>query len=541
MDQTLKSLVLILEEGKPELKIAATQVLGELAPKEPAVARALAERLQAEEHFLTPFVLEALANLGNKDAIDALVEGLQVGGASVDRVCHLLGVMEGPVSKTLVPLLQVDEPELQARVLGILGRRADKDALTVLNKALLDPDPNLSARAADVLQEKLEELDEDQAGVVRTALEKALTAKSVDSLPPETMAEALAVLAKVSGEKSRTTLLRFAGTKQPPVVRQAALRSLRGVPLTPAQAATILGFAVEQDMTHVARPAMHLLDGLTKWNAAGVDALTGMLDSDSEERQLFALRALRERHTEDMAKTCLRFLMDGNPAFQAAAGEALGENPAALKLLFKSLQTERNVDRARLVAQPLAELGDRLDRDHIKSLVEKTAKLVTAGEPMGDVYLNVIVEGTPDAGVSELVEKAVRLRRARKAEDAIMVLVRLAQGEHLDDEGQYQLGVARLMMDSQDGRPMERPEAGDATMGYFAGLIRRGYPVLERLKKEGQLTPENLLRVGRHFADGVAQERRLGGQLLQFVATKHSRQPVGEEARLMLRSEGLEI
>ena len=51
MDQTLKSILGILAEGKPELKIAATQVLGVLAPKDPAVARTLADRLSAEENF----------------------------------------------------------------------------------------------------------------------------------------------------------------------------------------------------------------------------------------------------------------------------------------------------------------------------------------------------------------------------------------------------------------------------------------------------------------------------------------------------------
>ena len=76
-------------------------------------------------------------------------------------------------------------------------------------------------------------------------------------------------------------------------------------------------------------------------------------------------------------------------------------------------------------------------------------------------------------------------------------------------------------------------------MGYFANLIRSGFALFERIKKEGQLSPEDLLRVGRHFAEGVAAERRFGGQLLHLVAQKYGRQRVGEEAKLMLRAEGL--
>src|SRR5690606_7960173 len=41
MNDTIKSIVGILEEGKPELQVAAAQVLGELRPKETAAIAAL--------------------------------------------------------------------------------------------------------------------------------------------------------------------------------------------------------------------------------------------------------------------------------------------------------------------------------------------------------------------------------------------------------------------------------------------------------------------------------------------------------------------
>jgi len=45
MNETLTAVVRVLEEGSPELKVAASQILGELSPQEPAVVQALASHL----------------------------------------------------------------------------------------------------------------------------------------------------------------------------------------------------------------------------------------------------------------------------------------------------------------------------------------------------------------------------------------------------------------------------------------------------------------------------------------------------------------
>ena len=66
-----------------------------------------------------------------------------------------------------------------------------------------------------------------------------------------------------------------------------------------------------------------------------------------------------------------------------------------------------------------------------------------------------------------------------------------------------------------------------------------GFPLFERLKKESMLQPEDLLRVGRHFNGSIGPEQRFGGEVLHYVAKKHAKAKVGEEARMMIRAEGL--
>ena len=76
-------------------------------------------------------------------------------------------------------------------------------------------------------------------------------------------------------------------------------------------------------------------------------------------------------------------------------------------------------------------------------------------------------------------------------------------------------------------------------MGFIAGLVRDQFPVFDRLKKESMLHPEDLLRVGRHFNASIGPEQRLGADMLLHVAKKHAKAQAGEEARLMIRAEGL--
>ena len=539
MDQTLKAVLRILEEGKPELKIAACQVLGELRPSEAAAARALAARLATEEPFLTPFVLDALALIGNNEAIKALVSKLEVGGTVGERVAHLLGQMGPQVTKALAPVFDEGDDETKGQVLAILGRHTDRAALVILKKALLDADPALSEKAATVITGHLDELGAKAREFLRQGLDRALTAKSAAALRPESVARSLPVLAKIDGAGTRALLLRHATAKQDPVVRQAALRSLAGVELTPAQRRTILGYAAEDDMTHIARPAMQLLSGVTEWTPPAIDALQNMLESRSEERRLFALRALRHRNTEKMAKVCIKWLLNGAPEFQEAAGEALCDNRAALAGLLRAFTLEKNLDRARLIAGPLAALGDRLAANQRKSLIEKASKMITSADPLAEVYMSLLLDIDPETANGDLVDKAVRLRRARKLEDCLAILLRLAQAKVIDPEGRYQLAMARLMLDGQERRPNGPREGGDATMGYFAALVREDFPVFDRLKKEGQLNATDLFHVGQHFATGVATERRLGSDLLHHIATKFARRKVAEDAKLMLRSEGL--
>lgn len=528
----------MVEKATPELQVAAIQVLGELRPKEVAIARALERSLHAGEVLQSRFVLESLAKIGSPEAVRILVGYLNTGGPHIELVGRLLGQLGAGATKALGAVFGDADAELRARILEILGRHTDREALRTLLKAVFTPDPTLSAKAAAVMEQQIESIDDSGRRLILDTLQKHLSAKAAVGLEPDSVSNALRVLGHFEGAAPRTTLLRFSGAKNAPVVRQAALLALKGKPLTATQADALLGLLTEGDMTHVVRPAMAVLVDIPKWGSGGVQRLKKLLQSRNEELSLFALRALRGCHTAEMAKICMKHLTGGKPAWQELAAEALGENPAAVDGLLRSLQNEKNPERARLFATPLARLGKHLKQAQIKSWAEKASKNIIAGDPMGDVLLELLLRLSPELGSRDLIDRALRLRRARKLPECLAILMRLARTEHIDLEGRYQLALARLLTDQTNGQLDRSGGVGDATMGYFTTLVRAGFPLVDRLKKESQVTAEALLRLGSHFAEGVASERRFGVDLLQFIADRHPRQKAGEEARIVLRVEG---
>jgi hypothetical protein len=68
-------------------------------------------------------------------------------------------------------------------------------------------------------------------------------------------------------------------------------------------------------------------------------------------------------------------------------------------------------------------------------------------------------------------------------------------------------------------------------------LVRAGFPLQERLRKESSLVPEALLRIATHFAEAVGEERRFGTDLLQYLAGRKKGR-AGDEARVALRAVG---
>jgi len=537
MNDTLKAVVKVLSEAKPERQVAAAQVLAELRPAEPAVVKALSTRLGSAEPILTRYILEALAAIGTEDATRALLERLRAGGAESDQIALLMGREESAsAARFLAGVYDDGDVELRCRILSVVGRQTSKEALAVVRKAVLSPEPSLAESAQRTLVEVAAKLSGERRATLVEQIKKDIDHKET---PPPVLAQGARALGLLDPVGSRALLLKLAGPRQAANVRQAALQAMEGTELTPAQAESLLAYLAEPDMTYVVRPTIALLSRVDKWGATGVTKLKKVLESGNEETQRFALHALRGCKTEAVANICLEYLLRVDSAFHEVAADALANNPAALEPLLAAFLKEKDVDVARRLAAPLVRLGSHFTEVQARTLVERAAKQVSGSDALGDVTLHVALSAAREPSMAELAERAQRLRRAKKSPEAHALLVRVATHAPLAPEAQYQLALCKLVAENgRHGYDMHG-SSGNATMGYFASLVRDGFPLVERLKKEALLLPEHLVRLGSHFAEGVGSERRFGAELLHYVVSKHPRVKAGEQARSVLRAENL--
>jgi hypothetical protein len=529
MNDTLKAIVQVLESGKPELQVAAAQILGELRAKDVQVVRALAAALRRSP-VLGRFCLDALAKIGSAEAIAALAVPLLEQESLADHAAHLLGEVGVAAHGVLAETYAQALGDQRVRILAILGRRIGKDSLGVFVRALLTPET--TAAAAGLLLAAADRFD----GALRKQFRDALAPHLEGALPEHCLAQVLTVLAAVDIAGARPLMLRLSAPGHPAVVRSAALRALRGTRLSEAQLRAMMDQLADPAERDVHDAVRDVLAALPELPAGMVPVMKRLLGARQPEQRLFALRMLRTATGADMAKVALKLLDHEEERFRQAAADALAHNKHAIEPLVRLVQTTRDTALAQSAADVLARHAADMPPKTLRAVADKAVRLLVAQPRTADLLLGVVLASKSNKVGAELIDRAVRLRRTRRYAEALHVLARLASSPHGSDEGRYQLALTRLQQDM--ARPAAEPTSpGDPTMGFFAALVRAGFPLQERLRKESSLVPEALLRIATHFAEAVGEERRFGTDLLQYLAGRKKGR-AGDEARVALRAVG---
>ena len=529
MNDTLKVLVGMLEAGKPELQVAAAQVLGELRAKDPSAVKALSAAVR-RSNVLGRFSIDALAKIGSQDALQTIVVEFLENEALSEHAGHLLAEAGPAAHRVLEGAYNSATGEQRVRLLTILAKSLGSDSIGVFVHALLTPE--LTEAAGRLLLLSAEQFTPALQKLLRDGLGKHLEGP----LPEVCLAQVVRVLARVDKAASRATFLRFTAPATPALVRSAAFRALCGTKLTAAQVEGMMQVLEDQAQKDVHEAVREVLAMLPELPESLVPVLKRLLASRNPDQRLFALRMLRTAGGSEMAKHAIKLLDHADERFRKAAAEALSSNRHAIELLVRVLQTSRDANVSQAAAEILTKLGAQLAPKAQRTLAEKAVKMVSAHSRGGDLLFDAIVTTGGAKLAPMLTEKAVRLRRARRFAEALHILAKLVATPYGDDETRYQLAVTRLMVDmnhpgAEDGAP------GNPTMGFFMSLVRSGFPLVDRLRDESAMTPEAMLRVGTHFADAVGPERRFGTELLRHLATR-TKGRAGEEARYALRSVG---
>jgi hypothetical protein len=529
MNETVKEILGILETGRTEVQVAAAQILGELKIKDPAVVRALGNGA-ARSSVLGRYALEALARINTVDSLRVVVRILCEHDSLTDQAIHLLNEA-GPAAHPAVSEAFADaQPDRRLRLLQVLARSPSKDSIRPFVQSLLTPETcQIAARTilsgADALTAALQRQ-------LREAIEAALD----QPLPDVCVVASLGVASKIDPGGVRLLLQKFSGEGVSPAVRAAAVRGMAGQKLTAAQVKSFLAQLEDPAQRDVHEAIRELLSTLAEWPEGLAPVLRRLLSARQPEQRLFAMRVLRTSPLPDLVKLALKLRQHEDPRFRAVAEEVLGANRLAVEPLLRLLQTCKDPAEGRRLAALVVQQGASMQPRSVRAIAERAIKLMGGHSVAGDFLCDVAIAVGGQKLVPFLIDKAVRWRRTRRYPESLHLLAKIAGANLLDSEGRYQLALTRYLQDSLRHHG-DGGGTGNAAMGFFAGLLRDGFALFDRLKKENSLEPDQVLRLATYFAETVGPERRFGQELLQHLAARNKGR-AGDEARHVLRTVG---
>jgi HEAT repeat protein len=525
MNGTVKTILGLLTSGKPELQVAAAQILGELKPKESAVVKALGDAI-GRSPVLARFCLDALSKIRTGPALQIVARAMLESEPVAEHAAQLLSEVGSGAHPVLGSIYDSASHEQKIRILTVLARHVDKEAVAVFVRAIVTPD--VAEAAGRLLIAERAQFTPATQKQLRAGLEQQFG----EALPDACIATALDVLAAVDRSGSRSIFLRFIGGGAP-LARAAAFRGLRGSKLTAMQVRgmmLLLEDAAQKDVHEAVRDVLADLPELPSGMAPGLKRL---LSSRQIEQRLFALRMLRNAGGAELARTCLKLLDHDDERLRKAAIEALANNKQAIEPALKLMLVTRNPRLANACAQTLLRQAPNLTPKLVRAMAEKAIKLLVANPTMGDLLLDLTLQSGGAKMATFYVDRAVRLRRAKRFPEALHVLAKVASTPHGGDEAHYQIALTKIV--SGGAAIAEEAAPGNSTMGFLTVLVRGGFPLFERMRRESCLRPEMLLNVGQHFANSVGAERRFGVDVLQHLAAR-TKGRAGEEAKVLLRS-----
>lgn len=534
MNDTIKTILGLLESGKPELQVAAAQVLGELGSKEALVVRSLGAAISRA--LVGRYAVDALGRIGSAAALSEIAVALAHPDQIGEQAMLLLSEAGAAGHEVLAAAFGTGSGLVRRRVLQVLGKAPSKQELPLFVVALLAPES--CEATADLLLGKGASAgsaaalwSETQKVALGKLLEKALA--NPEGLAELVQSRVLDVMRHLDPVGSRAVLVRMSEPGNPQAIRAVALRSLVGTKLTAAKVQQLFELLEDQAQKELHDAVREVLAGLPELPPSLVAPLKRMLAARHAEQKLFALRMLRTVGGAEMAQLAIKYLAHDDLRFREAAASSLAANKQAVDLVAKTMLTSHDPTLQANAAAVLRNAAAHIAPKLLKQLVEKASKLLGSNARLGDLVLDTVLSIGGAKLAPTIIDKAVRLRRAKSLAEALHLLAKVANLPGMAAEAKFQLAVTNLQRSKAQTAADHNP--GDATMGLFTMLVREGFPLLPRLTKEPSIDNDQLLRIGMHLSRSGGPERRFGGELLEYVATR-TKGRASEDARYALRS-----
>jgi HEAT repeat protein len=532
-------LLALFESDRPERRSAAAIVVGEIPVDTPEALEALRKALRrADDGDLRLRATEAIGRIGPKTLVKDLRPLLKDPDPRVQaETKRVLATSPAITTEEIAAMLAAKDDKQRIGAIAVLGARGgDKE-----RRALIEQLDGSGARVVEAVLEALEpmlaplgEMDGQRAvDDVRTLMTPERLAG--EGLP----LRVVDVLMLIHGGASAAALLDVAERVRSPAVSTRAIIALRKVLEGKKPEQRIFRFLLDRLEDDRAEPEVV---------AAAVETLTVFdvpIPLESRVRPLttspranvrrWALLALGSLDTAPAAKALAVAVESGDATDRAVALEAALRTPNGRAAVAKALTTATDPEKARAMATGLKNHALDLTQSSLHGMEE------AVGEAHPDVA-QILIDLLKHCGrgvtraQDTLLDKAMKLKAKGQFGDAAELFRRICAGRDADPEARYQLGVCELKLSKHK---IGHGGAREPCVETFDLLTRsREFPVVERLRDERILEPDELYFLGFSLAEGKGGGQNLGGDILTVIAESRRDERLAQMAKNKLQRMG---
>ena len=542
MNPLIRKIVGLLKTGKPDQQMAAAVVLGEIRPKDREAVRLLGQSLQAGSRPVRLACIEALGKIGAPAGLPFLMPLLEIEDGDVRaKALEALSAFGSravpPVAKRLVDA----PPTVRRALITVLAKIGGRDAVEALLALIQTAHPEASREASQALAAQAPSIPKSERSALRSRVEKILKAPP-KKVQPATLSAGLTLLGTFGDAGSAPLILKLAGPGYPESVRREALlalgSALRGSTLSPKVLSGVFLLLTDRTSQALTAAALEVLYRMDLPSGAA-EPLMALLEARDPAVRRFSARKLGGVGGMKAARRLVSLLSDPDPSLRDAAADSLSRLPEAAPLLMEELGRQNDVHKAWAVAHILKAHAAKIAKPPLKALTRRGIDLILKEERVWEPFLHVVRHADPRMLYSALMAEALRLKKARRYEEAEAVLKPLLRTEQFDAEAKFELALASLKASAN--REDVSPRTPDSPLDLFRQLAKDAtFPLLQRLRKERiHLESEDLYWLGFHLAEATGDEKELGAELLKMVVQMEGKSKIGRNARNKLRLEGL--
>jgi len=365
----------------------------------------------------------------------------------------------------------------------------------------------------------------------------------------------LRLLGYLARPASQALFLRHAGPEHPRPVRLAAIAALRRLVAqseargTETAIEALIRYAGEDDLA-VAQSAIDTLRG-ARIPEKLAKPFAALAKSKNTAAQKLAMERLPAGGGASAVKALIDALGGDDPTARDAAARGLAKAPEAVLPLARALVAASDDQVARRYAGALRAHRGHVSSTAISELTDAARAHLdkhTRGKADADdvlierVLLETLADVAPAEHVELLFDRARRLRSKGKSLEAFgslkpLLRTRADLDAAIVDDNRFLLAV--LGLEAAGDAILRAAHADDPVLEQFARLAARGYPVAKKLNREKSISDQLIYGLGFRLLESKDDEQKdLGAELLEGIATERPRSKLAKSARNKLKLSG---